>query len=81
VLPSRAREIARAVHTSIKRSALGPELRYHGGLRFHGFEPCRGSALLARRHDEGLSMDKLHGQDVKVLAMPDVPQEGSTNLA
>src|ERR1700735_194064 len=58
--------------TSIKRSALAPELPTMAESGFPGFEAVPWFGLLAPTGTPGDVLDKLHGETVKTLAMPAV---------
>jgi tripartite-type tricarboxylate transporter receptor subunit TctC len=58
--------------TSIKRSALAPDLPTMAESGFPGFEAVPWFGLLAPTGTPQDVLDKLHGQTVKTLAMPEV---------
>jgi tripartite-type tricarboxylate transporter receptor subunit TctC len=58
--------------TSIKRSALAPELPTMAESGFPGFEAVPWFGLLAPAGTPQDVLDQLHGQTVKILAMPEV---------
>ena len=58
--------------TSIKRSALAPELPTMAESGFPGFEAVPWFGLLAPAGTPKGVLDKLHGETVKALAMPEV---------
>jgi tripartite-type tricarboxylate transporter receptor subunit TctC len=58
--------------TSIKRSALAPELPTMAESGFPGFEAVPWFGLLAPSGTPKDVLDKLHGETVKTLAMPEV---------
>ena len=58
--------------TSIKRSALAPELATMAESGFPGFEAVPWFGLLAPTGAPQDVLDKLHDETVKVLAMPEV---------
>ena len=58
--------------TSIKRSALAPDLPTMAESGFPGFEAVPWFGLLAPTGTPGDVLDKLHGETVKTLAMPAV---------
>ena len=58
--------------TSIKRSALAPELPTMAESGFPGFEAVPWFGLLAPAGTPKDVLDKLHGETVKTLAMPEV---------
>jgi tripartite-type tricarboxylate transporter receptor subunit TctC len=58
--------------SSIKRSVLAPELPTMAESGFPGFEAVPWFGLLAPAGTPGDVVDKLHGETVKVLAMPEV---------
>jgi tripartite-type tricarboxylate transporter receptor subunit TctC len=60
--------------TSIKRSALAPDLPTMAESGFPGFEAVPWFGLLAPHGTLQDVLDKLHGQTVKALAMPEVRQ-------
>ena len=58
--------------TSIKRSALAPDLATMAESGFPGFEAVPWFGLLAPAGTPKEILDKLHGETVKTLAMPEV---------
>jgi tripartite-type tricarboxylate transporter receptor subunit TctC len=58
--------------TSLKRSALAPELPTMAESGYPGFEAVPWFGLLAPAGTPAAIIDKLHDETVKVLAMPDV---------
>lgn len=58
--------------TSIKRSALAPDLSTMAKSGFPGFEAVPWFGLLAPSGTPKDVLDKLHGETVKALAMPEV---------
>jgi len=58
--------------TSVKRSALAPELPTMAESGFPGFEAVPWFGLLAPANTPKDVLDKLHGETVKALATPDV---------
>ncbi len=58
--------------TSIKRSALAPDLPTMAESGFPGFEAVPWFGLLAPIGTPKDVLDKLHGETVKALAMPEV---------
>jgi tripartite-type tricarboxylate transporter receptor subunit TctC len=58
--------------TSIKRSALAPDLPTMAESGFPGFEAVPWFGLLAPSGTPGDVLDKLHDETVKTLAMPGV---------
>ncbi len=58
--------------TSLKRSALAPDLPTMAESGYPGFEAVPWFGLLAPAGTPGAIVDKLHAETVKTLAMPDV---------
>ena len=58
--------------TSIKRSALAPDLPTMAESGFPGFEAVPWFGLLAPSGTPKDVLDKLHGETVKALAMPEI---------
>jgi tripartite-type tricarboxylate transporter receptor subunit TctC len=61
--------------TSIKRSALAPDLPTMAESGFPGFEAVPWFGLLAPAGTPKDALDKLHDETVKTLAMPEVRQK------
>jgi len=61
--------------TSLKRSALAPELPTMAESGYPGFEAVPWFGLLAPAGTPQDTVDKLHDETVKVLAMPDVRKQ------
>lgn len=75
VLPQvRAGKLRAFAITSLKRSALAPDLPTMAESGFPGFEAVPWFGLLAPAGTPQPIIDKLHDETVKVLAMPDVRQ-------